>query len=273
MRGNWMDGHSHLVIKDTAAEAITDTQEITLVLIWNFLPTVTWQYFIRQTSQSEGCLASYLSDLTVKGWRCNPKSLYWIVKSALLNVVNDETGPAFHHERYHKRFLNTRKVTVCLSHFKISPYLKPVLQQIQCEVSGTHMLMRYLCLHVDIKEAPYTKGDSGNAPNDGVIMWGCLNADLEADEWVEGVKYRLLLSKYCLKCGKKKTENVYRLCACIHVCTLFHFDTLTLCFYFILYGVILLLLSFYPVSFYSALYHYIYFFCSFFACLSVLLLN
>lgn len=131
-----MDCHYNLVIKDTAAEAITDTWKITLVLIWNSLPSVTWQYVIRQTSQSEGCLASYLSHLTVIGWRC---SLYWIVKSALLNVVNDERGPAFHHERYHKRFLNTRKVTACPNHFKISPYLKPVLQQIQCEVSDTHV--------------------------------------------------------------------------------------------------------------------------------------
>lgn len=72
---------------------------------------------------------------------------------------------------------------------------------------------------MDIKEAPYTKGDSGNAPNHGVIMSGCLNADLEADEWVEGVKYRLLLSKYCLKCGKK-FENVCLclLTVCLHSC-------------------------------------------------------
>lgn len=30
-----------------------------------------------------------------------------------------------------------------------------------------------------------------------------VNTVLEADLWVEGVKYRLLLSKRCLVCGKK----------------------------------------------------------------------
>lgn len=82
-----------------------------------------------------------LAELPLRSWQKQDTFLFFppTREAVRIFILLTRSGPGSGHERLRCKALSHKQsVTVCLNHFDMPPYLKPVLQQRQCEVRGTH---------------------------------------------------------------------------------------------------------------------------------------